>query len=86
MLVTGGVNKTTGTNEGQALRSALLSFGVAPDKILVEDTSTNTLENVLNGWEVAVSSFGERPLTSVVAVCKWTNSRRVLMTLKAHLP
>ena len=86
VLVTGGINKVTGVNEAAALRQELLSLGVSPATILVEDTSTNTLENVALGWEVVASRFADRPLTSVVAVCKWMHSRRVLMTLKAHLP
>lgn len=86
VLATGGINKLTGANEADALRSALLDLGVSPHKILVEDRSTNTLENVLYGWELARSRLSGRPITDVVAVCKWMHSRRVLMTLKAHLP
>ncbi|MGA8247546.1 MAG: YdcF family protein [Nocardioides sp.] len=86
VLVTGGVNRATGENEAAALQRELLALGVSPATIFVEDTSANTLENVLRGWEVVASRFADRPLTSVVAVCKWMHSRRVLMTLKAHLP
>ncbi len=86
VLVAGGINKVTGANEAAALHSELVSLGVAPDRILVEDRSTNTLENVVNGWQVAASRFTSQPLTSVVAVCKWMHSRRVLMTLKANFP
>jgi DUF218 domain len=86
VLVTGGINKVTGANEAAALRQELLSLGASPDTIIMEDMSTNTLENVVHGWEVVASRFSDRPLTSVLAVCKWMHSRRVLMTLKAHLP
>lgn len=86
VLVTGGINQVTGANEAAALRRDLLSRGISPDSVIVEDMSTNTLENVVHGWDVAASRFTDRPLTSVVAVCKWMHSRRVLMTLKAHLP
>lgn len=36
VLVTGGVNKVTGTNEAAGLRRELLALGVSPDSILVE--------------------------------------------------
>lgn len=86
VLVTGGINRLTGANEAAALRSELVSLGVPHGRILVEDRSTNTLENVVNGWEVTAGWFGAHQITSVVAVCKWMHSRRVLMTLKAHFP
>lgn len=40
VLVTGGINQATGANEADALRRELLSFGVPPAAILVENQST----------------------------------------------
>ena len=86
VVVTGGINRFTGTNESESLQAELIAQGVAPDQILVEQRSTNTLENVRYAWPLVVDRLGSRPLTSVLAVCKWMHSRRVLMTLKAHFP
>lgn len=75
VLVTGGTNRVTGANEAATLRRELVSLGVPPGSIMVEDTSTNTLENVVRGWEIAAARFSDRPLESVVAVCKWRSTR-----------
>jgi hypothetical protein len=86
VVVTGGINRFTRASESAALQAELISHGVARDQILVETRSTNTLENVVNAWRVVANRIGGQPVTSVLAVCKWMHSRRVLMTLKAHFP
>ncbi len=86
VVVTGGINRFTRANESAALRAELIAHGVAPGQILVESQSTNTLENVVNARQVVADRLAAKPLTSVLAVCKWMHSRRVLMSLKAHFP
>ncbi len=86
VVVTGGVNQITHTNEATALRAELLTCGVEPEQIIVEDTSANTLENVVRAWPLVVDRIGAQPLNRVLAVCKWMHSRRVLMTLRAQFP
>jgi uncharacterized SAM-binding protein YcdF (DUF218 family) len=86
VVVTGGVNRATGRVEADALRATLLDRGVVSDQIIVERSSANTLQNVVNARPLIAEALSDRPLTSVLAVCKWMHSRRVLMTLKANLP
>lgn len=86
VVVTGGINRFTRASESAALQAELISHGVAREQILIESRSTNTLENVVNAWRVVANRIAGQPLTSVLAVCKWMHSRRVLMTLKAHFP
>lgn len=86
VVVTGGINKVTRINEATTLHNELIAHGVPPNQILVESRSTNTLENVQYAWPLIADRIGSRPLKSVLAVCKWMHSRRVLMTLKANFP
>ena len=46
IVLTGGDNRFTGENEANFHRTLLLEAGIADDKIILENRSTNTLENV----------------------------------------
>lgn len=47
IAVTGGINRHSGANEAHMLRDVLLERGVPGGRIIIEDSATNTLENVL---------------------------------------
>ncbi len=47
VVLTGGANGLTGVNEARTHLELLLGLGVPRNLIIVEDTSTNTLENVI---------------------------------------
>jgi uncharacterized SAM-binding protein YcdF (DUF218 family) len=64
----------------------LLQAGVPGDRIVVEDASTNTLENVVNGVSKLRAAMDLGSLASVVVVAKWFHCRRAVMTLKRHMP
>jgi uncharacterized SAM-binding protein YcdF (DUF218 family) len=86
ITVTGGVNPKTGVNEAVSHTVILVKAGVPVDKIIVEERSTNTLENVTFALPLIEQKVKLSSLRSVVAVCKWMHSRRALMTLKKHFP
>ena len=84
ILVTGGANRYTGFNEAEAHRAVLLSEGMPSEVVLVENQSTNTLENVQFSRQLIAPFEGE--IKTVLAVAKWQHSRRTIMTLKANFP
>lgn len=84
IVLTGGDNRHTGLNEAQAHRRILLDAGVPEKHLIVEDRSTNTLENVT--FALPLIQARVKSLRVVLAVCKWQHSRRALMTLRKHLP
>src|SRR4051812_33630332 len=47
VVLTGGFHKRTGINEAQAHEQILLDCGVPQDRIIMENESTNTRENVI---------------------------------------
>src|SRR5688572_23479256 len=86
IVVTGGLNRKTGENEAQAHFQHLTQRGVPATQIILEDQSTNTLENVTFAISRISVAKPLDELRSVIAICKWMHSRRALMTLKRHLP
>ncbi len=86
IVVTGGINRYTGENEANAHHDALVKHGVSSDCVIVENRSTNTLENVTFSLALIQERVALASLSSVLVIAKWMHSRRVLMTLKRHLP
>jgi uncharacterized SAM-binding protein YcdF (DUF218 family) len=86
VLVTGGMSHLTssGQTEAEFHKDILLKQGVPLHRIFMEHRSSNTLENVLFGRQVLMSDLPQ--IQSLVAICRWFHSRRVLMTLKRHMP
>ncbi|MBQ9376073.1 MAG: YdcF family protein [Ruminococcus sp.] len=58
-IASGGQGDDEVTSEAEAIKNYLLSCGVSPDKILVEDQSTNTYENFKNSMEL-IRSHAEK--------------------------
>lgn len=83
-VLTGGINPSTGRREAQDHYRLLVDQGISPDRLIVEDRSTNTLENATLSLPLLRSRVGA--VRTVLAVAKWMHSRRVLMTLKANWP
>lgn len=86
VVLTGGANRYTGHNEADAYFELLISRGVPHNKIILENRSTNTLENVTFALPLIEQTIPLDSIQTVLAVCKWMHSRRALMTLKRHLP
>jgi uncharacterized SAM-binding protein YcdF (DUF218 family) len=86
IVVTGGENRYTGNNEAYAHQTILMQQGVYSDRVIVESRSTNTFENVTFALPLIQEKIDLMSLRSVLIIAKWMHSRRVLMTLKRHLP
>ena len=84
-MLTGGINRQTRYPEAETHAKEVVRLRVPPEKILVENGSTNTMENVMFARPILEA----RPNLfsgAVVAVTKWYHARRALMTLKRFLP
>ena len=86
IVLTGGSNRYTWENEAEAHYRVLVKAGIPKDKIIIENQSNNTLENVTFARPLIEKKIGVDSIQSVVAICKWMHSRRALMTLKRHFP
>jgi len=86
IVLTGGSNRLTGLLEAQAHLEIVLAEGVPRERVVVESSSTNTLENVVLALPLLEERGLLQTLRSVVAVCKWYHCRRAVMTLKRHMP
>lgn len=86
ILVSGGVNRVTGGNEALEMSNNLVKMGVSIDDIIIEDQSTNSLENVLFSKKVIEGRFNFKNIKKIIAVVKHYHSRRALMTLRKHFP
>jgi uncharacterized SAM-binding protein YcdF (DUF218 family) len=86
ILISGGVNRHTGHNEAAEISALLVDRGVSERDIIIEDKSTNTLENVLFSRNVIDHEIGLDNVRKIIVVVKNYHSRRVLMTMKRHFP
>ena len=86
IVVTGGRNPATGLVEADQFFAYLTQAGIPAENIIVENRSTNTLENVVFSIPLIEQKLALASLKTVLAVCKWNHSRRALMTLKRHFP
>jgi len=86
VTLTGGHNRLTGENEALAHLAILVREGVPPERIIVENSSTNTLENVTFALPKIAARLPLDSIQAVVVVTKWYHCRRAIMTLKRHLP
>lgn len=91
VLVTGGVSPTgvkhkTWSNpdqsESKVIRSKLIEGNIPSDKIIIEDKSRNTLENVLYAKEI----FDFKSIQSLLFICKNHAAGRQFRTLAKHIP
>lgn len=85
IVVTGGENRA-GVPEARTHFAILTNAGVSAEQVIVEDRSTNTLENVTFALPLIEAKMPLASLTTILVICKWMHSRRVLMTLKRHFP
>lgn len=86
ILVSGGANPATGVVEGDLMAKDLEKLGVRRADILIENKSTNTLENVLFSKDVIDQALGLEEVETITAVVKNYHARRALMTLRRHMP
>lgn len=86
-IVSGGAKShETGETEGDVMAMKLEAYGVPRKDLLVENRSSNTLENVLFSKEMIDREWGLESIQTIVGVVKNYHARRALMTLRRHLP
>ena len=86
IIVSGGVNPTNGVIEGNLMVIELEKLSVPKKDILIENRSTNTLENVLFSIAIIDKELGLQNVHTITAVVKNYHARRALMTLRKHIP
>lgn len=86
VVLTGGANRHTGINEADAHLQILLSNGIPQERIIVENESRNTRENVLFALPQMMKKLDLDSVQSIMVLTKWHHCRRAMMTLKRHLP
>ena len=86
VVVTGGRNRVTGVIEAQTHRDLLLRSGVPDDRIIVEQASANTIENVAFALPHLQARFDLDRIRAILVVTKWYHCRRAMMTLRRYLP
>lgn len=91
ILLTGGIKpnvirhkewKGGDTAESHVMRKQLLKLGVPEKALIIEDRSTNSLENILFAQEL----FDFKSVRNVLFICKSFAAGRQYRTLKKHLP
>lgn len=86
LLFTGGFNARIQTEEGTAMARAALGAGVPESDILVDRSSTNTMENVVNAYRLIERAMGIDEVTTILVVAIHFHMRRVLMTVERTFP
>ncbi|MFC1613199.1 YdcF family protein [Patescibacteria group bacterium] len=86
ILLSGGINKTTEKNEASEMANNLIKMGVKKDDLILENKSTNSLENILSSIEKIEKYIGFNKIKKILLVVKHYHSRRALMTAKKHFP
>jgi uncharacterized SAM-binding protein YcdF (DUF218 family) len=66
--------------------SIIEAEGLPTDRVILEEASSTTNENVLFSLPLLAERFGDAGPRSVLVVAKWHHSRRAVMTLRRHLP
>lgn len=86
ILISGGVNEITKQSESKEICDNLIKLGVKKEDIILENESTNTLENVLFSKKIIEEKIGFENIKTILAVMKSYHARRAIMTLKKHFP
>jgi uncharacterized SAM-binding protein YcdF (DUF218 family) len=86
ILVSGGLNRITKENEAKRMSDGLIKLGVNKKDIILENKSSNSLENVLFSRKIIKEKLGFENIRKIMVVVKHYHSRRALMTMKKHFP
>lgn len=86
IIFSGGINKNTEMTEGVAMAEEAIELGIRREDILIEDKSTNTLENVIFSLKIIDKEIGLYNINTITAVVKNYHARRSLMTLRRYTP
>ncbi|MFA5358651.1 MAG: YdcF family protein [Patescibacteria group bacterium] len=86
VVLSGGVNSQTGQVEAEVMKNLLVGIGIDESRLIVENRSTNTLENVIFSKNVISEQIGLEKIGTIIAVVKHFHARRAVMTLRKHFP
>jgi len=86
ILFSGGINKHTGQNEAEQFLLGAIKAGISPTQIIIENRSSNSLENVQFSLEELKHQNLLKKIKTILVVVKWYHSRRALMTIKRWFP
>lgn len=86
VVLTGGPNRYLAGTEAEAHFKILSGLGVPSDRIILENRSSNTLENVTFAVPKIREALNIDSVQTIAAVVKWYHCRRAIMTLKQNLP
>lgn len=84
ILLTGGIGVNGNFNESEYMKKTLLNFGIAENKILVDDRSTTTEENIVNYIQI-LRDTNLINNKKIVLVSNQAHLRRIGMELKKQL-
>lgn len=84
ILLTGGIGVNGNFNESEYMKKALLNFGIVENKILVDDRSTTTEENIVNSIQI-LRDTNLINNKKIVLVSNQAHLRRIGMELKKQL-
>src|SRR5260370_30888639 len=85
-IVSGGVTPGSKLSECEIIRAAMVARGIPPERILGEDRSTNTGENVIFSLPIIDAALGLKNIRSVICLGNTWTARRYPMTLHRHWP
>ena len=84
ILLTGGIGVNGNFNESEYMKKTLLNFGIAENKILVDDKSTTTEKNIVNSIQI-LRDTNLINNKKIVLVSNQAHLRRIGMELKKQL-
>lgn len=86
ILFAGGVGKTGDVKESLKMKEMAMSLGVPEDKILTEEYSNNTIENVLCSLVVLERKFLLQNIKRLIIVQTSAYVSRTILTLSRYMP
>ncbi len=82
-IASGGKGADEPMSEAECIREGLVSKGISPDRIIMEDKSTNTYENIRNSLEIIDSIGAER--RAVIITSEFHQLRASMISKKQGL-
>ncbi len=82
-IASGGKGSDEPMSEAECIRDGLVNRGISPDRIILEDKSTNTYENIRNSLEIIDSIGAER--RAVIITSEFHQLRASMISKKQGL-
>ncbi len=86
ILLSGGLGKAGIVPEAKLMKDKAISMGVPEDRILIEDESYNTTENVLCSMLVLERKFLLQNIKRLIVVTSPFHVQRLSLTLSRYMP